>query len=106
MKSLYHGISGYVDVGKALERLLAAKTNDLRDLYGIETRITGVASRSLGWLVNSEGLPTIDSSQLRNNGTPAEGVSDWLRQVRPDVVFETTSLSHETGQPAIEYLAA
>jgi len=106
MKTFNLGFIGFGNVGKALARLLAAKTNDLRDLYGIETRITGVASRSLGWLVNSEGLPTIDSSQLRNNGTPAEGLSDWLRQVRPDVVFETTSLSHETGQPAIEYLAA
>jgi homoserine dehydrogenase len=29
-----------------------------------------------------------------------------LEQTKPDVVFETTSLNHETGQPAIDYLAA
>ena len=33
-------------------------------------------------------------------------VSEWLNQAQPDVVFETTSLNHETGQPAIEYLSA
>lgn len=106
MKNYNIGFIGFGNVGQALARLLAAKANDLRDLYGIETRVAGVASRSLGWLVTSEGPATIDSDQLRNNNASAEGLSDWLRQTKPDVVFETTSLNHETGQPAIEYLAA
>ncbi len=106
MKNYNIGFIGFGNVGKALARLLAAKASDLRDLYGIETRITGIASRSLGWLVTSAGLATIDSAQLRNNSSSAEGLSDWLRRVKPDVVFETTSLNHENGQPAIEYLAA
>jgi homoserine dehydrogenase len=32
------------------------------------------------------------------------GIDEWLARARPDVVFETTSLNPETGQPAIEYL--
>ena len=106
MKTYNLGFIGFGNVGKALARLLATKANDLRDVYGIETRITGVASRSLGWLVNSEGLATIDSSQLRDDTARADGPTDWIRQAKPDIVFETTSLNHETGQPAIEYLSA
>jgi homoserine dehydrogenase len=36
----------------------------------------------------------------------AAGISDWLEKSRPDVLFETTSLNPETGQPAIDYLRA
>jgi homoserine dehydrogenase len=32
------------------------------------------------------------------------GIDEWLARAKPDVVFETTSLNPETGQPAIEYL--
>jgi homoserine dehydrogenase len=106
MKTYNLGFIGFGNVGKALARLLATKANDLREVYGIETRITGVASRSLGWLVNSAGLAAIDPSQLLNDAKRADGPIDWIRQAKPDVVFETTSLNHETGQPAIEYLSA
>ena len=106
MKTYNLGFIGFGNVGKAFARLLATKANDLRDVYGIETRITGVASRSLGWLVNSNGLATIDSSLLRNDAVRADGPIEWIKQAKPDVVFETTSLNHETGQPAIEYLSA
>lgn len=100
------GFIGLGNVGRALARLLAAKATELRDVYGIECRITGVASRSLGWLVTADGLTTMDPALLRNNASRADGLNEWLKQAQPDVVFETTSLNHETGQPAIEYLAA
>jgi homoserine dehydrogenase len=32
------------------------------------------------------------------------GIDEWLAVAKPNVVFETTSLNPETGQPAIEYL--
>jgi homoserine dehydrogenase len=106
MKTYNLGFIGFGNVGRALARLLVAKASELRELYGIEWRITGVASRSLGWLVPSQGLKTVDSLTLSQNASRAEGLGDWLRQAKPNVVFETTSLNHETGQPAIEYLTA
>jgi homoserine dehydrogenase len=40
-----------------------------------------------------------------SDDTRAEpGVDEWLARAKPDVVFETTSLNPETGQPAIDYL--
>ena len=37
--------------------------------------------------------------------TSHSGISDFAKS-RPDVLFETTSLNPETGQPAIDYLRA
>lgn len=106
MKTYNLGFIGFGNVGRALARLLVAKASELRELYGIEWRITGVASRTLGWLVPTDGLTTVESSSLPEISSRADTQADWLRQAKPDVVFETTSLNHETGQPAIDYLSA
>ena len=100
---------GFGNVGRALARLLFAKSGELREQYGIECRVTGVASRRLGWLTNCDGF---DTSTLLANATfvehssPANDINDWLATARPDVVFETTSLNPDSGQPAIDYLRA
>lgn len=101
---------GFGNVGRALARLLVAKSSELREQYGIEFRVTGVASRRLGWLASSaEGfeIPTLLANPA-NQGevVVAESIGEWLRQARPEAVFETTSLDPESGQPAINYLQA
>ena len=80
---------GFGNVGRALARLLESKATELRDRYGIECELAGVATRRTGWRAGDTELPNID---------------EWLATTKPDVVFETTSLNPETGQPAIEYL--
>ena len=95
---------GFGNVGRALVRLFVSKSAELRDNYGIEWEITGVATRRMGWRASVEG---IDVAQLLagNDQTSAEAdIDGWLARARPDVVFETTSLNPETGQPAIEYM--
>jgi homoserine dehydrogenase len=101
---------GFGNVGRALARLLVAKSAELREQYGIEFRVTGVATRRLGWLTGSaEGfeIPALLANPA-NQGevVVAESVAEWLRQARPDAVFETTSLDPDSGQPAINYLRA
>jgi homoserine dehydrogenase len=104
---------GFGNVGRALARLLLAKSAELREQYGIEFRVTGVASRRLGWLTRSAngaegfdipGLVANPASQAE--AAAANSISEWLRQARPDAVFETTSLNPDSGQPAIDYLRA
>lgn len=103
---------GFGNVGRALARLLVVKSPELREVYGIEWCVTGVATRSSGWLARPEGFQV---SSLLTNGSAGEGsapssrstsISEWLRETQADVVFETTSLNHESGQPAIDYLTA
>ena len=97
---------GFGNVGRALARLLMAKSAELRENYGIEWKITGVATRRMGWRASED---RIDVAKLLagNDETRAEiSINDWLARARPDVVFETTSLNPETGQPAIDYVRA
>lgn len=106
---------GFGNVGRALARLLVAKSAELRDIYGIEFRVTGVASRRIGWLSKSrkaEGSGGFDVTNLLSNPLISEhfsssnSITDWLLAAQPDVVFETTSLNPDSGQPAIDYLRA
>ena len=101
---------GFGNVGRALARLLVTKSAELREQYGIEWQITGVASRRLGWL--SSGVDSFDArsqfadDSFKENASSSNSVGEWLQAAKPDVVFETTSLNPESGQPAIDYLRA
>jgi len=96
---------GFGNVGRALARLFVAKTSELREL-GVAWRITGVATRRRGWLVNDRGfeVPAVLGDEIVESGVT--GLNEWLERARPDVLFETTSLNPETGQPAIAHLRA
>ncbi len=101
---------GFGNVGRALARLLVAKSAELREQYAIDFRVTGVASRRLGWLTSPpEGFEIpglLAKAGLQDDAVAANNISEWLRQARPDAVFETTSLDPDSGQPAINYLRA
>jgi homoserine dehydrogenase len=95
---------GFGNVGRALARLFVSKSNELRDNYDIEWEIAGVATRRMGWRASEDA---IDVTRLLNGSDDTQtvtGIDEWLAVAKPDVVFETTSLNPETGQPAIEYL--
>ena len=98
---------GFGNVGRALVRLLVAKAVELRESYGIEWQITGVATRRMGWCSSDSGfdVPSLLSGEGIRSGSE-NGIVEWLSKSRPDVLFETTSLNPETGQPAIDYLKA
>ena len=97
---------GFGNVGRALARLLVFKSAELRDRYGIEWEIAGVATRRLGWRATDNAID-VTALLAGNDETPSEpGLNEWLARAKPDVVFETTSLNPETGQPAIQYLRA
>lgn len=88
-------------------RLLTDRDDDLR-AQGIEWRITGIASRRLGWHVNAEGFGPAELAE----GFPSKPASDlsdvrsWLRAARADVLFEATSLNVKNGEPAVDHLRA
>lgn len=95
---------GFGNVGRALARLFVSKSTEMRERYGIEWEIVGVATRRMGWRASESA---IDATRLINGADETAtvlGIDEWLALAKPDVVFETTSLNPETGQPAIEYL--
>jgi homoserine dehydrogenase len=109
MKTYNLCLLGFGNVGRSLARLLAAKSEELRDEFGVGWRVTGVATRRLGWLVSPEGFGADEllSGEPTSRVDPAPAdVREWLRAARADVLFETTSLEPMTGQPAVEHARA
>lgn len=109
MRTCRLALLGFGNVGHALARLLRRKSGELRDRYGLEWRITGLASRRLGWLVSPEGfdLPNVlAGAPPRDGAFRRPSLQDWLEASRAEVLFEMTSLNAETGQPAVDHLRA
>ncbi len=102
---------GFGNVNQTLLRLLQKKNSELRE-RGIGWRITGVATRKMGWVANETGLDPaalLSNSDLAQSqaGAPApHDVREWLRLAKADVLFEATSLSPRDGQPAIDHIRA
>ena len=97
---------GFGNVGRALARLFVVKSAELRDNYGIEWEITGVATRRMGWRASDDAMDVARLIAGNDETESVIGINEWFSRARPDVVFETTSLNPETGQPAIDYLKA
>ena len=111
---------GFGNVNRTLVRLLADRAEELRTSHGITYCVSGIASRSLGWIADAQG---VDVNELCSARAPArerpaanpdrsatqiaaKDVNEWLAAARADVVFEATSLSVKDGQPAIDYIRA
>ena len=99
---------GFGHVGRALLRLLISKETELRRKHDVRWRLTGVASRRIGWVADPEGLNPIAtlSGHFAHQPQPARNVREWIERSKTDVLFEASSLNAETGQPAIEHIVA
>jgi len=102
---------GFGNVNRTLVELLQHKEAELRERHGIKWRITGVASRRIGWQVNASGFdaPEVLRAPSSNpfsgiRGEECKHYHAWLDAAQPDVVFEATSLNVETGQPAVDHV--
>lgn len=100
---------GFGNVGKEFVRLLSAKNEILQRDYGIAWKLTGIASRSIGWMADASGLHAEDSLN-HHWPSPASvqpaNVREWLHAAQADVLFEASSLNRHNGQPAIEHIKA
>ena len=114
MKTFNLCLLGYGNVGQALVRLLMVKEDELREQFGIEFRVTGVATRRMGWKVAPGGYSYEESSpgflfasNLPQYAEPAPAnIGEWLAAARCDVLFEVTSLEPLTGEPAVSHARA
>ncbi|HVI08005.1 MAG TPA: hypothetical protein VND65_06890, partial [Candidatus Binatia bacterium] len=72
---------GYGNVNRTLVRLLHERETELRDRHGIIFRITGIASRRLGWLADPQGL-AFDDAPASHPGHRSTNVREWLAAAR------------------------
>jgi len=104
-------VVGMGNVARALLRLLISKETELRRRYDLRWRLTGVASRRIGWIADPDGLnplAALHGHSLVQHGinSQPQNVREWLEKTRADVLFETSSLNAQTGQPATDHLKA
>lgn len=104
---------GFGNVGRALARLLVEKSDELRDDFGIGWRVTGVATRRLGWLVEPGGFDIEKLLAGEAAGMmppppppPPRDVREWLSLAGGDVLFENTSLEPHAGHAAVAHARA
>ena len=95
-------------MNRTLVQLLENRAAELRERYGIEYRITGVASRRIGWIADREGMcgAGAPARDLPKPNRRLDNVHAWLSAARADVLFEATSLNIEKGQPAVDHIRA
>jgi homoserine dehydrogenase len=98
---------GFGNVNRALLGLLRKKEKELSE-RGIAWRVTGVASRRMGWVADAGGLD-VEALLGGQNQKPRAGAPaphQWLNAAKADVLFEATSLRVADGQPAIDHIRA
>jgi homoserine dehydrogenase len=101
-------IVGFGEVARAFLRMLISKETELRRKYDVRWRLTGVASRRIGWISDPDGMNPLAvlAGHFPSEKAVARNVREWLEHAKADVLFEVTSLNAPTGQPAIEHLIA
>ncbi|MBT3187509.1 MAG: homoserine dehydrogenase [Anaerolineae bacterium] len=105
---------GFGNVGQALAELLLRKENELASNYNINFSVTGIGTGSHGSAVNVDGIDLPAALDAVRNGRdlgllagqPASDSLELIRTSQADVLFENTSVNHETGQPALDYVKA
>jgi len=103
---------GFGHVGQALAELLIEKEKFLLNRFGLAFRVVGIASGSHGFAIDPRGLPLPDVlASYRKGGllsefskTPCSSSVQFIQDCGADVLFETTPVNYQTGEPALSYL--
>jgi homoserine dehydrogenase len=113
IRNFTFALLGFGNVGKAFARLLLAKSAELEHRYGIRWSVRGISTRSHGRVIDPDGLNLEavlgliesegDISSLSKTSAPEDG-NEFLEECGAQVLFETTPVNYETGQPAVSYL--
>jgi len=103
---------GFGHVGRAFARLLLQRRRWLVRTFGLDWKITGVATGSHGLCIDHGGLPVQKilrswgrraNLEKYHNGPACSSPSDLIRQCGADVLFEMTVLNL-SGEPAAGYI--
>jgi homoserine dehydrogenase len=103
---------GFGHVGRAFARLLIDRRKWLLKEFGLEFKITGIATRNHGTSIDHSGLPIkkILGSWKRHsnldqfhNGPECSSQTDFIRQCGADILFEMSVLDL-SGEPAATYI--
>jgi homoserine dehydrogenase len=102
---------GFGHVGRAFARILLDRRAWLLREFGLEWKVTGIATRSHGMSIDPQGLPVAKILRGLNrkpldrfhNGPACSSTTDFIRQCGADVLFEMSVLDL-SGEPAATYI--
>jgi homoserine dehydrogenase len=113
MKELRLCIIGFGNAAQAFCKLLHEKKSEVMANYGVRVLVTGIAGRSKGSLLNSQGLDLQEVlASVALNGRLNANESELLtcdadvmiENCHADVLLELSTLSIADGQPAISHI--
>jgi homoserine dehydrogenase len=98
---------GLGSVGRALAGLVAERHAQTVAELGVDLRITGVMTRTLGLVDDADGLDLAELARGAASGGTAydvDGVGAWLERSHADVLVEASVVDLDSGQPATDFL--
>ena len=103
---------GFGSVGRAFARLLVHRRAWLLREFGLEWRVTGIATQNHGMAIDHNGLPVQKILRAWKNdfnlerlheGPTCSNTTDFIRQCGADMLFET-SVFDLSAEPATTYI--
>ncbi len=96
MKTLKLDLLGFGNVGRALARLLMARSAE------VSFTVVSIITAHHGWWVDPGGIDL--AKAVRMTGLPSAGPSPRIADLPGDVLVELTTLDPRTGQPAYDHM--
>jgi homoserine dehydrogenase len=105
--------AGFGNVARAFARMLVERQNDLTRDYGFRFRATAISTNRHGSILSPEGIDLIEAVDRMERGESltglagSESVADsfsLIEQCDAYILFETTPLNVENGEPAASYI--
>ncbi len=106
---------GFGTVGQGLAELLLAKREELKQRYGFDWTVTGIADTLKGSAYDPHGIDLARALALAGKGEPLAGLgadgAGWdalamVKQAEADVVLEATYTDIKTAEPATSHIRA
>lgn len=98
---------GLGSVGRALAALVADRHEQMTRELGVDLRITGVMTRTLGLVDDADGLDLAALARGEASGGRPYDVREvgaWLERCGADVLVEASVVDLDSGEPATEFL--
>ncbi len=103
---------GFGNVARALARLLERKSNLMKSKYNITYSVTGIATGSHGFAVNTNGLDVSKALELVESKQSIFPLSSFdvqdslsvIRYSNANLMFENSPVNTQTGQPALDHI--
>jgi len=104
---------GFGNVGRAFARLLMKKKEELASRYNLSVRVTGIITGRHGQAIDPKGLDLEKTLDLVESGERLNALSaveapnetrGFITHCPADVMFETTPVNPQSGQPALAHI--